>query len=433
MQVLAQVVDAVVVLHGEFTVHLDQFVAGAQAVLHDEQRLLPAVPVLVEDHAQTGRVDLPTPFAGGQGRVRHAAEDVAFAALAACRVAGRAGGHVVAERHEIHGVLQILAVLLGDVQLHALFTQGTQEVAGVCAAHVHVTEREVRLFRLHGGEYVGGVGGERVGGHGKNHAADLRTGCQLACRGGGACGCDQLVVHRLVQVGVAELVRRGVDAAGHERQVQHGVDFVEGQPVLHALAVAGEHGAGVAFVEADEFAAGPAVVLLDQMQRGFVVAEGDEWFHAVLFEFVQHTVVEGEARLVRGFFVAAGEDARPGDGEAEDLEAHLREQGDVFAVAVVEVDALQFEVVLGGFGGARVQAACGQHILQAGALAVFVPGAFELVGGGGASEEETVGERAERLRLGQRRGSVGQRGGLGGDVLVLMHGVLQGVWVFLLP
>ena len=53
--------------------------------------------------------------------------------------------------------------------------------------------------------------------------------------------------------------------------------------------------------------------------------------------------------------------------------------------------------------------------------AVFVPGAFELVGGGGASEEETCGERAERLRLGQRRVSAG----LGDGVLVLMHGVLQ--------
>ena len=157
------------------------------------------------------------------------------------------------------------------------------------------------------------------------------------------------------------------------------------------------------------------------------MAEGDERFHAVLFELVEHAVVEGEARLVRGFFVAAGEDTRPGDGEAEDLETHLREQGDVFAVAVVEVNAFQFEVVLGGFGGARVQAACGQHILQAGALAVFVPGAFELVGGGGASEKETVGESAERLRLGQRRVGVGQCGGLGGDVLVLMHGILQGV------
>jgi hypothetical protein len=73
---------------------------------------------------------------------------------------------------------------------------------------------------------------------------------------------------------------------------------------------------------------------------------------------------------------------------------------------VVEVDALQLEVVLGGFCGARVQAAGGQHILQAGALAVFVPCAFELVGGGGASEEETVWERVERLRLSQRRAGV---------------------------
>ena len=224
---------------------------------------------------------------------------------------------------------------------------------------MHVTEREVRLLGLHGGEYVGGVGGERVGGHGENHATNLSTRCQLTGRRGSACGGDQFVVHRLVEVCVAELICRGVNTAGHERQVQHRVDFVEGQPVLHALAVAGEYGAGVAFVEADEFAAGPAVVLFDQVQRGFVVAEGDERFHAVLFELVEHTVVEGEARLVGGLLVAAGEDARPGDGEAEHLETHLCEQGDVFAVAVVEVDAFQFEVVLGGFGGARVQAASG--------------------------------------------------------------------------
>ena len=100
---------------------------------------------------------------------------------------------------------------------------------------------------------------------------------------------------------------------------------------------------------------------------------------------------------------------------------------------MVEVDALQLEVVLGGFCGARVQAAGGQHILQAGALAVFVPGTLELVGGGGASEEETGGERAERLRLGQCRAVTGQVGGLGGDLLVLMHDVLRGALGFLLP
>ena len=103
---------------------------------------------------------------------------------------------------------------------------------------------------------------------------------------------------------------------------------------------------------------------------------------------------------------------------------------------MVEVDALQLEVVLGGLGGTRVQAAGGQHILQTGALAVFVPGALELVGGGGTSEEKTVRERAERLRLSHRRASAlfsadaRERGGLGGDVLVLMHGILQGILGF---
>ena len=89
---------------------------------------------------------------------------------------------------------------------------------------------------------------------------------------------------------------------------------------------------------------------------------------------------------------------------------------------MVEVDAHEFEIVLGGFCGARVQAAGGEHILQAGALTVFIPSTLELVGSGGASEEETLRECAERLWAGELGGGIVV--GRYVCVLVLGHDIL---------
>ena len=59
----------------------------------------------------------------------------------------------------------------------------------------------------------------------------------------------------------------------------------------------------------------------------------------MLLEFVQETVVEGEALFIWLFFVPIWEDPRPGDREAVDTEAHLSEQLNVLGVAVVVIDA----------------------------------------------------------------------------------------------
>ena len=63
--------------------------------------------------------------------------------------------------------------------------------------------------------------------------------------------------------------------------MENRVDFVKGQPILDPFAVALEQGAGVALVEADEAPVGPAVVGAGQVQRGLVVADGDQRGDAV--------------------------------------------------------------------------------------------------------------------------------------------------------
>ena len=180
--------------------------------------------------------------------------------------------------------------------------------------------------------------------------------------------------------------------------MEHRVDLVEGEPVPDPAAIALEQGAGVALEEADEAAVGPAVVGARQVQRGLIVADGDQWLDAVLLELVEDPVVEGKSLLVGLGLVAEREDTAPGDGEAEDLETHLCEQGDVLGVAVVEVDRLELEVIRCGSLGGRGHDAPGHDVLDGQALAVLVVGALDLVGGSGTAPQEAVGEAQVGVR-----------------------------------
>ena len=389
--------DAVVVLNRGTVGALHQDVLGSQTVLDDEQGLAPAVPVVVEDGAQARRVDLPAPLGGLEGGIGNAAHEVAPAGLGRLGN-GLAHGHVVGEGDEVDGVLpQQRAVLLGDLQLDALVSQGTQQVAGVLAAHVEVPEGVVGALGLLGRPDVTGIGGQRVGGHGQDHAADLDVGVDLVGDPRGGSGGDELVVDGLVEVLLSEPVLGGGDAAGQEGLVEDGVDLVEGEPVPNPLAVSLEQGAGVALEEADEAAVGPAVIGAGQVERGLVVADGDQRLDAVLLELVEDPVVEGQPLLVGLGLVTEREDTAPGDGEAEDLEAHLRQQGDVLGVTVVEVDGLKLEVVRSGGLGGRGQDAPGHDVLNGQALAVLVVGALDLVGSGGSAPQEAAGEAQVRV------------------------------------
>ena len=101
---------------------------------------------------------------------------------------------------------------------------------------------------------------------------------------------------------------------------------------------------------------------------------------------VDQAIVEGEARGVR-LAGAFGQDARPGNAQAVGLHAHRFEQRNVFRVAVVVVarDVARVPVP----HGARLSR---EHVPDAQALAVFVSGAFDLVGRRGGAPHELFRE-----------------------------------------
>ena len=112
---------------------------------------------------------------------------------------------------------------------------------------------------------------------------------------------------------------------------------------------------------------------------------------------VENAVVEGEAGLVGLGVVAVGEDTAPRDGHAEHVEAHLGEQRNVLLVVMVEIDAVMVGIEAVGVDIdrdlARLLVAAAQEVVVDGsAAAVHVPSALKLVGGGGATPIETLGE-----------------------------------------
>ena len=117
---------------------------------------------------------------------------------------------------------------------------------------------------------------------------------------------------------------------------------------MHEAAVAVEEHLHEPLVELDEGAVSPGAVLLDEVDGAVEVRDGHEGLDPVLAAAAEHVLVEGEPGLVGLFLVAIGEDAAPGDGEAKDLKAHLREEGYVLAVVVVEVDSRLGRVVVPG-------------------------------------------------------------------------------------
>ena len=196
---------------------------------------------------------------------------------------------------------------------------------------------------------------------------------------------------------------RALKALNHAglKEVAHvlsaAVDLVEGEPELDLVLIAVEDGLAVLLKEADELAARPAVVFLDQVIGHLVVRQGHEWLDIVSAQAVEDAVVEGEAGLVGLGVVTAGEDAAPRDGHAEHVEAHLGEQRDVLLVVMVEIDAVMI-----GVEAVRVDvdrnlarflvAAAQEVVVDRRTAAVHVPSALKLIGGGSATPIETLGE-----------------------------------------
>ena len=217
----------------------------------------------------------------------------------------------------------------------------------------------------------------------------------------------ELVVQRLqadlrphVELVAATLETLQVGGAVHGAHLGgRAVDLVEGQPQLHLVLVALEAGVAELLVERDDLAARPAVVAAHELVGQLVVREGDERLDAVCEAAVEDAVVEGHARLKRLVLEARRVEARPVDGGAQAVEAHLGEEGDVLLVVMVEVDGLMAGVELVGVnldGDALllVEDATDAVVDHRIALAVNVPRALELVGRAGTAPQEVVLENA---------------------------------------
>ena len=113
---------------------------------------------------------------------------------------------------------------------------------------------------------------------------------------------------------------------------------------------------------------------------------------------VEDLVVELEAGLER-LAVAVCEDARPVDGHAEDVPAHLGKERDVLFVVMIEVGRFPAGIQCVGVEdlvdlarNAVDAVAATQVVVNAGALAVYVPRALVLVCRRRTAPQEALGK-----------------------------------------
>ena len=394
-----QIIDAVGIMDGAVCF---LFIERTQTVLHHHQGDLVAVVQLVQSVAQTHRVDLPAPVASFQVRILDSTKQVAVGAQQVL-ICGHTAAHVVGEGEEIHrAIAQGLGIAGLHFDLHIVLGPDALCKGRICTAHLHVTAVVVAVLPgmlvLDLILRVGRVGIVRSDGH---HAADLifrvDAVAQLHC----LCAGHKLVmqgliallrdIHLIVHVGGALVqdAQPGVDAKG----IHSGIDLVEGEPVMHLALVAIENRLAVMQVIIDQAAIHPAIEVLGQIKRIFIVADGDKRFDPGSVQFIKHRIIKSQTLFIGLLLSAGGEDAAPADGHPVDLIAHLFHQGDIFLIVVIEITGLVVGViqVIFQFAGdlaGRGVGAVGHVVSHTGTAAALVPAAFKLVGCGSAAPQK---------------------------------------------
>ena len=179
----------------------------------------------------------------------------------------------------------------------------------------------------------------------------------------------------------------------HKRVSEHGVDFIESQPVFDLALVAVEYGRHIIVPETDQLRIGPATVFCQKMQRCLIMGKCDHRLHAVLMHFIKQSVIECKAGFIGFTLIPVREDSSPGDGCAETVESHACHQFQIFGIAVIEIYSLMgkiFEIgikrhfIFAAFlipADARMAGTDSDHdVCHIGFLAVSQPCAFELIG-----------------------------------------------------
>ena len=165
-----------------------------------------------------------------------------------------------------------------------------------------------------------------------------------------------------------------------------GPDLVKGEPVGHLVGVLLKAEGGKVHKGIDGLAV-EEVALLKEGKRRVKVMQRDERLNMVLMALGEEIVVELDALGV-DFAGAVGEDAAPGNGEANAVDTELLAQLQVDRVLVVEVRS--------GIGG---ETALGFQKVVPGNLALTVSAglALYLVGSSGAAKDKVLGKLRRRV------------------------------------
>ena len=286
------------------------------------------------------------------------------------------------------------------------------DVPGIFPLDLHVAAEAVaHQVLLLGQQHVLRAAGQRVDGDVADHGAEPERGVDAAPQQHRLGAGHKLVVQRrktlvrVVGLGGKEL-GAGVQDAAVVPVAQRGgqvVDLIEGDPVFDHPLVPAEQHLGKAEEQVDAAAVRPAVHLGHQLQRQFVVEQGDQRLDAMLFQLGKHIVIKAQAGLVWLGLQPGGKDARPVDRHAVDLEPHLGKQGDVLFIVVVKIHRVMAGVII----FLRVDVQCDaprrlvvprrHHVCGVRPLAVRQPGALHLVGRGGAAPQKVLREAFGRV------------------------------------
>ena len=402
---LLDVVDARLVVHKTVLVG----VLVAHAVLGDEDLLVVGVALLNVDEQieQALGIDDPVPVGGGDTRLVHMLANTLNAPAAGALLARTVvvqvvlaivslqktalvvvnAQVVVVERGLAHDFQILVQDLDGAARDGSQAVGALEGVGGILAAERRVEQKLVLQHVLVvGGFDVGGVVlVERVLKLQRLDDADFALKAAVVEGQHGLGVGEHHVVLALEGLGQMRL-----DATG-EGALDVGVggvgpDLVKGEPVGHLVGVLLKAEGGKVHKGVDGLAV-EEVALLKEGKRRVKVMQRDERLNVVLVALGEEIVVELDALGV-DFAGAVGEDAAPGDGEANAVDAELLAQLQVDGVLVVEVRS--------GIGG---EAPLGLQKVVPGNLALTVSAglALYLVGSGGAAKDKVLGKLRGRV------------------------------------
>ena len=107
------------------------------------------------------------------------------------------------------------------------------------------------------------------------------------------------MMHRLPTILCRAVLRQ--HAARNERAERNGqhIDLVKSQPAAHLALIASQNRLCVAQEMVDESTVLPSAVSGGQMQRAFIMRQGDQRFNPVFMQFIKDRIVKRQSAFIR--------------------------------------------------------------------------------------------------------------------------------------